>query len=72
MKSIILAGGGTAGHITPHLALMPQLKKHFDKIYYFGSGKQIEKKLMQNEVTKIYDLSPPAFVRSLSLKNFNI
>ena len=72
MKSIILAGGGTAGHITPHLAIMPQLKKHFDKIYYFGSGKQIEKKLMQNEVTKIYDLSPPAFVRSLSLKNLLI
>ncbi len=72
MKSIVLAGGGTAGHITPHLALMPQLKNHFDKIYYFGSGKQIEKKLMQEVVAKIYDLSPPAFIRSLSLKNLLI
>ena len=27
MKKIILTGGGTAGHVTPNLALLPSLKK---------------------------------------------
>ena len=26
MKKIILTGGGTAGHVTPNIALMPALK----------------------------------------------
>ena len=31
MKTLILTGGGTAGHVTPALALLPELKKHFEK-----------------------------------------
>ena len=27
MKRIILTGGGTAGHVTPNIALLPRLKK---------------------------------------------
>lgn len=27
MKKIVLTGGGTAGHVTPNIALMPELKK---------------------------------------------
>jgi len=26
MKTILLTGGGTAGHVTPNLALIPSLK----------------------------------------------
>lgn len=26
MKRIILTGGGTAGHVTPNIALLPRLK----------------------------------------------
>ena len=26
MKSIILTGGGTAGHVTPNIALLPRLR----------------------------------------------
>ncbi len=37
MKTIVLTGGGTAGHIMPHIAIKDSLKKHFDKIYYIGS-----------------------------------
>ena len=33
MPTIILTGGGTAGHVTPHLAILPYLKKDFDKIF---------------------------------------
>ena len=33
MKRIILTGGGTAGHVTPNIALMPALeKKGFDNL----------------------------------------
>ena len=32
MKTIVLTGGGTAGHVMPNLALVPELEKHFSKI----------------------------------------
>ena len=69
MKSIILAGGGTAGHIVPHLAILPHIKPYFDTIYYIGSGKEIERTLMKNAGVKIFEINPPAFIRSFSLQN---
>lgn len=36
MTTILLTGGGTGGHIMPNIALLPELKKRFDKIYYSG------------------------------------
>ncbi len=72
MKNIILTGGGTAGHVTPHLALANDLKKHFDNIYYVGSGKEIERQLMQNTGAIIYNVESPAFIRSWTLKNLKI
>ena len=32
-KKIILTGGGTAGHVTPHLALIPKLQEKGYKDY---------------------------------------
>ncbi len=72
MKNIILTGGGTAGHVTPHLALANDLKKNFDDIYYVGSGKEIERELMQTTGAIIYNVDSPAFIRSLTLKNLKI
>ena len=37
MKKIILTGGGTAGHVTPNIALVPQLKEAGFEIKYIGS-----------------------------------
>ena len=50
---IVLTGGGTAGHVMPNLALVPELKKHFDRIVYIGSN-GIEKDLaaMLGDFTK--------------------
>ena len=42
MKKIILTGGGTAGHVTPNLALLPSLKKAGYEIRYIGSYQVIE------------------------------
>lgn len=72
MKTIVLCGGGTAGHVMPLVALIPYLKKTFDKIVYFSSGKEIEQKLMANTGAEIYKISPPALKRSLTPKNLLI
>ena len=37
MKKIILTGGGTAGHVTPNLALLPALRGEDFEIHYIGS-----------------------------------
>ena len=47
MKKIVLTGGGTAGHVTPNIALIPELKKAGYEIYYIGSYDGIEKKLIE-------------------------
>ena len=39
MKHIVLTGGGTAGHVTPNIALIPRLKELGYEISYIGSEK---------------------------------
>ena len=51
MKSIILTGGGTGGHVYPNIAMLDNLKKHFDRIYYFGIG-GIDEELAQKRTQK--------------------
>ena len=48
MKKIVLTGGGTAGHVTPNLALLPSLQERGYEIHYIGSYNGIEKKLIEN------------------------
>ena len=43
MKKIVLTGGGTAGHVTPNLALIPALKQQGYDIIYIGSEQGMEK-----------------------------
>ncbi len=72
MATIVLTGGGTAGHCTPHIALLPYLKKDFDKIYYIGSENGIEKDIILNENIPYYSVPCAKLNRSITLKNFNI
>lgn len=72
MKTLIITGGGTAGHVTPLLAVLPLVKNNFDKIVYIGSGKEIEKKLIEPTGAKIINVNPPAFKRSICFDNFLI
>ena len=37
MKKIVLTGGGTAGHVTPNIALIPELQKQGYEVHYIGS-----------------------------------
>ena len=37
MKRIVLTGGGTAGHVTPNLALLPHLRAEGWEVLYIGS-----------------------------------
>ena len=43
---IVLTGGGTAGHVTPHLALIPKLQKEGWEIHYIGSENGMERELI--------------------------
>ena len=47
-KTIILTGGGTAGHITPNLALIPLLQERGYEVHYIGSRGGMEQGLTQN------------------------
>ena len=47
-KKIILTGGGTAGHVTPHLALIPRLMEKGYEIHYFGTEDGIEHTMMNH------------------------
>jgi len=48
MKKIVLTGGGTMGHISPNLALLPKLSPIFDEIHYIGSENGIEREKIES------------------------
>lgn len=72
MGTIVLTGGGTAGHIMPHLALLPYLKKDFDNIYYIGSCNGMEKNIIENMGLKYYSVPCTKLIRKFTLKNLAI
>ena len=45
-KTIVLTGGGSAGHVTPNLALIPLLQEHGWDIHYIGTQDGIERSLL--------------------------
>lgn len=70
MKKIILTGGGTAGHVTPNLALVPGLKAMGYDILYIGSYNGIEKNLVESENIHYYGISSGKLRRYFDFKNF--
>lgn len=70
MKRIILTGGGTAGHVTPNIALLPRLRELQYEVYYIGSYDGIEKKLIEELGIPYYGISSGKLRRYFSLKNF--
>ncbi len=70
MKKIILTGGGTAGHVTPNLALLPELKNRGFECHYIGSYDGIEKKLIEDAGVPYYGISSGKLRRYFDVKNF--
>lgn len=69
-KKIVLTGGGTAGHVTPNIALLPELKKAGYEISYIGSKEGIEKRLIEDFGIPYYGVSTGKLRRYFDLKNF--
>ena len=69
-KKIVLTGGGTAGHVTPNIALLPHLQNKGYEISYIGSYEGIEKKLIADYNIPYYGISTGKLRRYFDPKNF--
>ena len=71
MKKIVLTGGGTAGHVTPNMALIEKLRQMNYDITYIGSLDGIEKGLIEGMKVPYYGISSGKLRRYFSWKNFS-
>ncbi len=73
MKKIVLTGGGTAGHVTPNIALIPKLIEKGYEIHYIGSKEGVEKNLITSMDSslniKYYGISSGKLRRELNFEN---
>lgn len=67
---IIMTGGGTAGHVTPNLALIPKLKEKGFEIKYIGSFDGIEKEIITENNIPFFGISCGKLRRYFDVKNF--
>ena len=70
MKTIVLCGGGTAGHVLPNLALLPYLKDF--KVIYLGSKGSMEEELCISHNVQFYPIDVVKFSRTNLLSNVKI
>ncbi|MEG1459158.1 MAG: undecaprenyldiphospho-muramoylpentapeptide beta-N-acetylglucosaminyltransferase [Acetivibrio sp.] len=71
MKRIVLTGGGTAGHVTPNIALLPRLQEEGYEVHYIGSYDGIERKLIEEFDVPYYGISSGKLRRYFDPKNFS-
>lgn len=69
MKKIVLTGGGTAGHVTPNLALVDTLKVNGYSVEYVGTRKGIEFELVQKAAIPMHCISAGKLRRYFDFKN---
>lgn len=69
-KTIVFTGGGTAGHVTPNLALMSLLKEEGIHCEYIGSAHSIEQSLVTDAGFIFHSVASGKLRRYFSLKNF--
>lgn len=68
-KRILLTGGGTAGHVTPNIALIPKLRELGYEIHYIGTAAGIERELMAQEKVCFHAIPAGKLRRYFDLKN---
>ncbi len=71
MKRIVLTGGGTAGHVTPNIALIPALKTAGFDIHYIGSYEGMERSLIGDYSIPYHGIATGKLRRYFSMKNFS-
>ena len=69
-KKIVLTGGGTAGHVSPNIALLPYLQEAGYEVTYIGSKKGIEKNLIADFGLPYVGISTGKLRRYFDVKNF--
>lgn len=70
MRTIVFAGGGTAGHIMPNIALINELKSTFNCVYIGGDG--MEKDLCKSRAIPFFRIDTVKLRRDAMLKNIAV
>ena len=71
MKKIVLTGGGTAGHVTPNIALIPEPQKQGYEVHYIGSYEGIGSRLIPELGIPYYGISSGKLRRYIDPKNLS-
>lgn len=71
MKTIVLTGGGTAGHVSPNLALLPHLLDRGYTVHYIGTRDGIEKKMTAVDGITYHEIQTGKLRRYFDVKNFS-
>jgi len=70
MKKILLTGGGTAGHVTPNIALISGLQGMGLEVHYVGTRAGMERGLVEKTGIPYHHISAGKLRRYFDLKNF--
>jgi len=68
-KKVVLTGGGTAGHVTPNLAIIPKLKEKGYEVEYIGTKEGMENAIVSEAGVPFHAVSAGKLRRYLSMKN---
>ncbi|MFK7693377.1 undecaprenyldiphospho-muramoylpentapeptide beta-N-acetylglucosaminyltransferase [Paenibacillus sp. HJGM_3] len=68
-RTIAFTGGGSAGHVTPNLALIGKLRESGWNVHYIGSGDGIERGMIEETGIPFHSISSGKLRRYFDLKN---
>ena len=72
MRKIVMTGGGTGGHVTPNLALIPRLQADGWEIHYIGGANSAEQELISRVPgVTFYTVAVGKLRRYFDVKNFS-
>lgn len=69
MKKIVFTGGGSAGHVTPNIAIIPKLKQKGWEVEYIGSHTGIEKQIIESFGVPYHSISSGKLRRYFDIQN---
>lgn len=70
MKRIILTGGGSAGHVTANLALLPSLMNNGWEVHYIGTENGIENSIVSKDKVTYHSIRTGKLRRYFDFRNF--